>query len=100
MPDTLISIQGQGSVLKPAHKQIHRGPFFYISPKKNILGADLIMKESKFLLIYTETGITVLMSIAVGGLCTFSILTKKPAVAQVKVYAAPNNNFAEPAQSP
>lgn len=40
------------------------------------------------------------MSIAVAGLCAFSILTKKLAVAQVKVYAAPKNNFAEPAQSP
>lgn len=86
--------------MKLAHKQIHIGPFFYTSPKKNILGTDLIMKENKFLLIYTVTSITVLMSIAVAGLCAFSILTKKLAVAQVKVYAAPKNNFAEPAKSP
>ena len=58
------------------------------------------MKANKFLLIYTVRSITVLMSIAVGGLCAFSILTKKLAVAQVEVYAALNNNFAEPAQSP
>lgn len=55
------------------------------------------MKENKFLLIYTVTSITVLMSIALAGLCFFSILTKKLAVVQVEVYAAPNNNFAEPA---
>jgi len=62
--------------LKPAHKQIHTGSFFCISPKKNILGADLIVKENKYLLIYTVTSITVLMSVAVGGLCSFSIITK------------------------
>lgn len=58
------------------------------------------MKESKFLLLYTVTSIIVLMTIAVDGLCASSILTKKLAVAPVRIYSAPNNNFAEPAQSP
>lgn len=58
------------------------------------------MKENKLLHIYTATSITELMRTAVGGLCAISILTKKSTVAQTKVYAATNNDFAEPAQSP
>lgn len=85
--------------MKPIHKQTHIG-LFYISPKKNILGSDLIRKENKLLHIYNVTSITALMRTAVGGLCAISILTKKRVVAQVKVYAATNNNFGEPAQFP
>lgn len=58
------------------------------------------MKESRFLLLYAVTSIIVLMTIAVDGLCASSILTKKLAIVQVKIYTASNNNFAEPARSP
>lgn len=58
------------------------------------------MKENKLLHTYTVTSTTALMRTAVGGLCAISILTKKRVIAQVKAYAATNNNCAEPAQSP